>query len=93
VGDCLLKINSFNENYAPATKNFQNRTHTKKKEKIFSFLSFFFRFFLNEIYRPKNEIYCKTAQKISEKRGNFRFLNSSPVKQKKFPLARCITIS
>jgi hypothetical protein len=64
-------------------KFFKIGSKPKEKKTNFSFLSFFFRFFLNEIYRPKNEIYCKTAQKISEKRGNFRFLNSSPVKQKK----------
>jgi hypothetical protein len=67
-----LKIKSFNENYALATKFFQNRTQTKKKGKFFLFLIVYFVFF-NEIYRDKNGIYRKNAQKISEKRRNFRF--------------------
>jgi hypothetical protein len=39
-----LKINSFNEENALETKFILNRTQTKKKESIFSFLSFVFFF-------------------------------------------------
>ena len=75
-----------------ATKKFKIRPKLKKK-KIFNFLLFFFICFLNEIYRPKNEIYHKNAQKIGESAKSLDFLNLSLVKQNKFRFARCIALS
>jgi hypothetical protein len=58
-----LKIKSFNENYALATKFFQNRTQTKKKGKFFLFLIVYFVFFKMKFTGPKMEFIVKTRKK------------------------------